>query len=73
MISSVAYATEDIGSELKTGRARIFGSSVCSRWLLAFARPTKARFRTELPGRVWVAIRVEMLRRVASARTAIHR
>ena len=30
-ISSVAYATEESASDEKTGSARIFGSSVCSR------------------------------------------
>ncbi len=30
-ISSVAYATEERASDEKTGSARIFGSSVCSR------------------------------------------
>ena len=48
-ISSVAYATEDNASEEKTGRARIFGSKVCSSRSLATARPTRTRFSTPLP------------------------
>ncbi len=34
-ISSVAYATDDKASDEKTGSARTFGSSVCSRRSLA--------------------------------------
>src|SRR5882724_2556547 len=40
---SVAYATEDRGSDAKIGRARVFGSSVSSSSPLAIGRPTIAR------------------------------
>src|SRR5512134_2289931 len=57
-ISSVAYAFDDRASEEKTGRAIVFGRSVCSRRWLAFARPTRMRFATarELGRSVSVAI-----------------
>src|SRR5262245_8918606 len=42
-ISPVAYATDDRASEAKTGKARIFGSRVCSSWWLVNARPTSSR------------------------------
>ena len=40
---SVAYATEDNGSEAKIGRASVFGSSVSSSWPVCIGRPTKSR------------------------------
>src|SRR5262245_51987715 len=43
-ISSDAYATDESASELNTGRASHFGSSVCSRCALETARPTRTRF-----------------------------
>jgi hypothetical protein len=44
MICSVAYATEESGSEEKIGSARIFGSSVCGRCELGWRLPTSTRF-----------------------------
>src|SRR3989475_9782677 len=40
---SVAYATDDRGSDAKIGRARVFGSNVSSSSPLAIGRPTIAR------------------------------
>jgi hypothetical protein len=40
---SVAYATDDSGSEQNTGRARRFGSSVSARRSLRNGSPTKIR------------------------------
>ena len=37
---SVAYATEESGSEAKIGSASVFGSSVSSIWPVCIARPT---------------------------------
>ena len=42
---SVAYATDESGSEAKIGSASVFGSSVSSSSPLAIGRPTIARFR----------------------------
>jgi hypothetical protein len=39
----VAYATEEIGSEAKTGSASHFGSSVSPSCWLRSARPTRSR------------------------------
>ena len=47
-ICSVAYATEEIGSEQKTGSAILFGSNVSPRRLLANARPSITRFRASV-------------------------
>src|SRR3989440_2326686 len=41
---SVAYATEDSGSDAKIGSASHFGSSVSSNSPVAIGRPTTARF-----------------------------
>src|SRR4029450_1457989 len=45
-ISPVAYATDESASDANTGRARVFGSSVCSSCALENARPTRRRLRT---------------------------
>src|SRR4029450_4863051 len=45
-ISPVAYATEESASDANTGRARVFGSRVCSRWALENAGPTRMLLRT---------------------------
>ena len=42
--ASVAYATDESGSEAKTGSARNFESSVSSICPLAIGRPTTIRF-----------------------------
>src|SRR2546421_3537270 len=42
--ASVAYATDESGSEAKIGSASHFGSSVSSSWSDAIARPTTTRF-----------------------------
>ena len=42
--ASVAYATEEIGSDEKTGSARNFGRSVCSRSRVGRGRPIRSRF-----------------------------
>ncbi len=47
-VCSVAYATEERASEEKTGRARIFGSSVCSSRRLAIRRPTRTRLNRSM-------------------------
>src|SRR6185437_6728248 len=43
-ISSVAYATDEIGSDAKIGSASHFGSSVSWSCWLRSGRPTKSRF-----------------------------
>src|SRR3990172_5836584 len=50
IISSVAYATEESGSELKTGKARNFGRSWCSCLCVARARPTSSRLNRPREG-----------------------
>src|SRR5262245_30453178 len=55
-ISPVAYATLESASDANTGRARTFGSSVCSSWLLENARPTTIRLRTEPDGSAEVGV-----------------
>ena len=42
--ASVAYATDESGSDAKTGSARNFERSVSSIWSLAIGRPTRIRF-----------------------------
>ena len=49
IISWVAYAFEESASEEKTGRARNFGSSWCSAFSEAIARPRSSRFRGPPP------------------------
>ncbi len=45
-LASTEYATDDRASDAKIGRARIFGSRVCSMRPLAMDRPTKMRLTT---------------------------
>src|SRR6266566_6897776 len=62
---SVAYATDDRGSDAKIGRASVFGSSVSSSSPLAIGRPTIAR----LSGRTGPASdNARLIARRASAR-----
>jgi hypothetical protein len=46
IISSVAYATEDSGSEEKTGSARTLGRRVCSIFEEETCRPSRTLFST---------------------------
>ena len=45
MISSVAYATDDIASEENTARATVFESRSCRAWARGMGAPTITRFR----------------------------
>src|SRR5882724_7489427 len=63
---SVAYATEDSGSEAKIGRAKVFGSSVSSSSPLAIGRPTMARLNGRTgpaPGNALLICRARRARR----------
>src|SRR5690348_18474311 len=55
---SVAYATDDSGSEAKIGSASVFGRSVSSSWPVRIGRPTTNR-RTRRSGSVASVTRSE--------------
>src|SRR2546427_11435540 len=67
---SVAYATDERGSEAKIGRAKVFGSSASSSSPLAIGRPTIAR----LSGRTGAASgKARLISRRAAASPATWR
>ena len=57
--ASVAYATEESGSDAKIGRASVFESSVSPISAAARGRPIKARFTASVrSGRVFSAVSI---------------